>query len=423
MFLSEKEKVTVMLKVLFLVNKYKPDILANSICIQNVVEKLATQKIEIHILAATGNSALPAYEQSENVHIYRVLSKSEEYDMECHIQTNKKHKPLKLLRNLIIYKLIWPALFIDVYCELKKRASSIIRKHKCCAVVSCSGDFLSQIIGYEMKKKYKSIKWVPYFNDPLPMANRFYNKRISTIFNLKKAEKRVFKFADKILMEKNLVDYYRTNNIRGENKIITVGVPLFVRSDFIRSKPTGDKVTLVFIGSIDRINRNPEYLFEVLHKSKADFQFFIYGACSCKDLIARYDTKTSGRIQYMGVIPHETVMEIMEMANFLVNICNTVSFQIPSKILEYMGTGLPIINVVKDKNDSTIEIINKYGNGINILENSTTDESVSTLDAFLKSNRGKTASTDSMSNEFKIYDPEYTSRAILASITQDARHI
>ena len=59
--------------------------------------------------------------------------------------------------------------------------------------------------------------------------------------------------------------------------------------------------------------------------------------------------------------------QIYKKSNFLLNIGNSTTYQLPSKIFEYMITQKPILNLIYDSNDLTIPILEKYNASLNII--------------------------------------------------------
>ena len=57
---------------------------------------------------------------------------------------------------------------------------------------------------------------------------------------------------------------------------------------------------------------------------------------------------------------HKTAVQAMFEADILVNIGNSTSYQLPSKIIEYMATGKPILNLTTIKNDTSSKKLHNY---------------------------------------------------------------
>jgi hypothetical protein len=65
----------------------------------------------------------------------------------------------------------------------------------------------------------------------------------------------------------------------------------------------------------------------------------------------------------------------MREADILVNIGNDAPYQLPSKVVEYISMGKPILNVAKIEEDSSREFFKAYPVSLCLLENAATPNS------------------------------------------------
>lgn len=405
-----------MKKILFLTNKYFPDYLTNSICIRNIVEELSKNDIEIHILAITGDLSSPKLEINQNIYIHRIHSKLERDYLNTVKYPYKQNKSMHHLRirNRVVKKFIWPNYSFASYFSFLSEAKEIIKLYACNTILSCSGDFLPQIIGIKLKHENNKLKLISYFNDPLPSNNRFFKRQLTTIFRIRKWEHKLFLYADKILMEENIANHYELGKNNLDSKIIRVGIPMLIPLHYERKREIHTMPQLVFLGSLEKSNRNPEFFLNLLSMLDIKFSFKIYGLSDCIELIRKYEDIAHGQIKYMGQVSRESIDNIIEEADFLVNIGNKDISQIPSKIYEYIGSGKPIINIVKNEEDPTINILNKYKLCLNLSEKKNLDEASNFVEDFIRENMGKTVDFNDISNTFLYNTPKYTSDIILS---------
>ena len=112
-------------------------------------------------------------------------------------------------------------------------------------------------------------------------------------------------------------------------------------------KPTkeDDYIHAVFLGTLYPSLRPPERLVEIISKIRSSsVSFDFYG--SGQDLIRQsmdYEAAKS-RIKLLGQVTSSKAEEIRDNADVLINIDNTSTVLVPSKVFEYVSTGLPIIN-------------------------------------------------------------------------------
>lgn len=405
-----------MKKILVITNKYFPDYLTNSICIRNIVEELSKKNVEIHILAITGDLSSSKLDIIKNIYIHRIHSKWERDFLNTVKYPYKENKSMHFIRirNRIVKKFIWPNYSFASYFKLLSEARRIIGSYTCNTILSCSGDFLSQIIGIKLKAENNKLKFISYLNDPLPSNNRFFKRQLTTIFRTHRWERELFSYADKILMEENIANYYESSNNNLVSKIIRVGIPMFIPLHYERKNQMNTVPKLVFLGSLEKNNRNPEFILNLLSTLDIEFSFRLYGSTDSIGLIKTYEDITDGRIKHMGQVSRETINNIIMEADFLVNVGNKDISQIPSKIFEYMGSGKPIINIVKNAKDPIIDILNKYELCLNLTESEFINEAANLVKDFIHANIGRTADFDTTVRTYLYNTPKYTSDIIFS---------
>lgn len=108
-----------------------------------------------------------------------------------------------------------------------------------------------------------------------------------------------------------------------------------------------DKATtqLLYIGGFHRGIREPEVLFDVVRRLNEDpsreYVLTIYGPANGFDL----SPADCPQIRYKGMIARERALDLMREADVLVNVDNMNCVMVPSKIVEYIATGRPLINI------------------------------------------------------------------------------
>ena len=103
------------------------------------------------------------------------------------------------------------------------------------------------------------------------------------------------------------------------------------------------------------------------------------GGCNDTKIFEYYEEKTHGKIQYLGILDHEDVLELEKKAKYLINLASINPYTIPSKIFEYMRFGKTIISTYQTEKDPSIEYLNKYNNVIYIDERLSVKESAEKL--------------------------------------------
>ena len=140
--------------------------------------------------------------------------------------------------------------------------------------------------------------------------------------------------ADKLRIIPHLVDIEKLYaNV--ENKLCCLSI----------EKTPKRAINLLYIGGFHRGIREPDLLFDVvkeLNKSKRHtFIVNIFGPENGFNL----SPSDCPYIVYKGIAERENAFQLMREADVLVNVDNKKCVMVPSKIVEYIGTGRPIINL------------------------------------------------------------------------------
>lgn len=127
-------------------------------------------------------------------------------------------------------------------------------------------------------------------------------------------------------------------------------------------------VNMVYIGTLNTDNRNPEcaikFIEKLSEKVGRKIQFHIWGNM---DMSVTELFKKSATVFYHGLLAPENVMYALKNSDFIVNIANEQTPQmVPSKIFQYFSTHKPIINILSCDNDASIRFFDKYGFALNI---------------------------------------------------------
>ncbi|HIE5094672.1 glycosyltransferase [Stenotrophomonas maltophilia] len=66
-----------------------------------------------------------------------------------------------------------------------------------------------------------------------------------------------------------------------------------------------------------------------------------------------------GQLRFVGNLPHAAAVELQQQADVLVSIGNAGMTQIPGKLLEYLGSGRPVLHLQPDEADAAAAIIGR----------------------------------------------------------------
>lgn len=235
----------------------------------------------------------------------------------------------------------------------------------------------------QLKQEFPNITFVSYFLDPIAggLNHRLYSKRLAYTLALKK-ERCVVDASDAVIAqlehEKHFREEYNTKKLE---KIYFLGVPLlFERKSNQRKKENTQ--TVVYAGAVSRENRNPQFIINLFkHVKNARLIMYITNDPS----VAIEAAGDSSNIVIHGRISHDELESVLSDADALLNIGNNQSMQSPSKLVEYISYGKPIISTFRIENDTSAELLEKYPYSLLIDErnSSNLDSVASDIDTFL----------------------------------------
>ena len=109
--------------------------------------------------------------------------------------------------------------------------------------------------------------------------------------------------------------------------------------------------------------------------------------------------------------------EKQEEVDVLVSIGNHLrgtDYSLPSKIIEYIALGKPILHIYGGSNDSVIEYLDKYALGCVIYPEEGIEKNVEKLELFIKHNKGNRIPFEQVKQKFYHNSPDYTAEIIKA---------
>lgn len=213
---------------------------------------------------------------------------------------------------------------------------------------------------------------------------------------------------------------YLKYSITESEKTYFINLPLINNEPTKRSSNTKNEISYVFAGSFVKGCREPNFLLELFKRLPANHHLHIYGGGANFDsIIEKYENKYKN-IHYYGWKPHEEVICAIENANILVNIDNEIDNQLPSKIVEYINTGKPIINMSKKYNSLTHEYLDKYELFIDVIDKTEDiDRNLDKAISFSEENKNKVLSKNAILSKFNkctLKEVSKETQAIIESI-------
>lgn len=325
---------------------------ANAICIYESLESLKSY-YNIYIVTTTEENEISS-KTSNGVNIH-------------YIPLRKKNKKLD---------------FTGWNRAASKYIIHFMENHIIDKLITISFPFLIHFTGLKVKRKYSNLEWIVYELDPYAYNHTLRLKRVGFLFRFY-LENKIFMTSDKIYLTHELYNQYSTNLFsKYKYKFKDIGIPLLRikknNSVSNRRNQENRKFNVVYLGSFYNKIRNPKFMLDVMKivvSKNPHIYFHIYGPERDSNT-NKYLLETENRIVFHGRVSKEKINEIINVSDIFINIGNSIDNQLPSKVLEYIATGKPIINFYNISADTSNNYLKKYPLALIVKENYAAKENV-----------------------------------------------
>ena len=279
-------------------------------------------------------------------------------------------------------------------------------------IISMSGRYYPSIAVAKYCKRTKT-PFIFYQVDPCGSSQYLPEKSLQ---RRRQIEEEIYQAADYVittdLIHRDVTEYL-SNQLC--NKIVELEFPLISEQHLvIGNNKKNNKVICVFSGSIYGGIRDPKYTLDMFRELyKEGIVELHFAGMNAEEL------NNAEFVKCHGVLPLDEAVKLNASADFLINIGNSVTNQVPSKVFDYISTGKPIINVCKNRNCPTIKYMENYPFAINLYEDKNDFESqVDLLRTFIITNKGKTEQFSNIKEIFCECTPEYCADRLLFLINR-----
>ncbi len=264
------------------------------------------------------------------------------------------------------------------------------------AIFTVSSPVTAHATGKRYKDKHPEIVWTTYTVDSFAAQCRSTKK----YERAKKYETRLLQNADFSLLSKEIWDNSEFLYKGFENKFAVLNYLMPKRYISITESNIFDsnKINLLYSGRFYRKIRNPEFLLKIIEEAGNDIVLHLYEWSDCEEIIDEYIKRNTNIIRHEPVF-NDKMPEIMESADILVNVGNTLKEFIPSKTYEYIAVGKPIVHIYQS--DYEDEILKNYPIILQISSKDNIENSTKKLREFCRENCKKRINEKDISNIYK----------------------
>lgn len=408
------------MKILLLIYTYYPSNSPRSLRWTSIAEDLSKRGYEVHVLTKSFKNQ-PIKELINNVLVYRnSLSVLRFFEFLKKIKSRRNklydYSDVKPMRNPIgsfvhgiihsiysmtIKKIIWPDADFIWILPIFFKARKLIKLNNYSVFISVSHPFSAHVSGMLIHKCFPTIKWLADCGDPFAFS-------VETPSNN-------FKLWGKLnyLMEQKLINevdffccttpqtevMYHKHFLSSKKKLIVIP-PLIndVTFDFLSQNIENDKngeIKLLFSGRFYKTLRPPELLLDLLEEIIRESEFlktrlklYIVGSPNIIQDELNKRSSLAESVILCGEKSHSDTLRAIRSSDILINLGNSMTYQLPSKIVEYLASGKPIINVCNNMGDSSADVLSQYPFHIN-WNLADPDRSVREICTFIENNRNK----------------------------------
>lgn len=278
-------------------------------------------------------------------------------------------KFIKAFYSIVLKKLQWPDFAWTWVQNARKAALDHIENNlDTDVIISISHPFSSHVVGSILKKKYPDIRWILDIGDPFcflsqsqPNNFRIYNRLNKFI------EKKYFSLSDfvSVTTPETRSEYVKlfpesTMKIKVIPPVLSNQAQDVLKKINKNFKQKNKKLRLVYIGTLYSGIRHPKKMLDMLAKVryllKSDFEIHFFGPTNDIDISELINSYTF----FHGSVSHDAALQHMLDADILINIGNSTKFQLPSKLIEYVCSGNPVLNIISSTNDSSQNFLANY---------------------------------------------------------------
>lgn len=266
-----------------------------------------------------------------------------------------------------LYDATWRHLFWPDYACLWQRPALARTKSLCGAetfdaVITVSHPFTGHLVGRSLKRVLPGLRWIADIGDPFSLADTVASNNQLLYRGLnKRTEAAVLRECDAVSVTVAgcatvLADRFAIDPAKFHVIPPLLSLPEGPGGADMPELGGADTIDMVYLGVLYPGLRAPDgllALFAAMHAKNDRLRLHFFGDVKgCEAAFAPYRDRQGTAIQLHGPIPRSAVPATMAAADILINLGNATTHQLPSKLVEYIAAGRPILNVARFENDT-----------------------------------------------------------------------
>ena len=243
-------------------------------------------------------------------------------------------------------------------------------------IISVSLPFTSHLCAYILQKRI-SADWYMDIGDPFSLKNNSpENNRIIYSYLNKYYEKKFYQNASKIIFTHDEVAELHQNKFNIDRTKIVIGYPIALLDEKrIKNSLTFDyedtPLKIGYFGAFTKSVREPNnYIISIANSLNDEIKHEWYINKESKKYFT--SIKNISSHQFLDILPREIALEVMvSKMHVLLSIGNFNKYQMPSKVIEYISLGKPVLHFAEIPDDPLYNFNDLFDN-LKIINSKTT---------------------------------------------------
>ena len=243
-------------------------------------------------------------------------------------------------------------------------------------IISVSLPFTSHLCAYILQKRI-SADWYMDIGDPFSLKNNSpENNRIIYSYLNKYYEKKFYQNASKIIFTHDEVAELHQNKFNIDRTKIVIGYPIALLDEKrIKNSLTFDyedtPLKIGYFGAFTKSVREPNnYIISIANSLNDEIKHEWYINKESKKYFT--SIKNISSHQFLDILPREVALEVMvSKMHVLLSIGNFNKYQMPSKVIEYISLGKPVLHFAEITDDPLYKFNDLFDN-LKIINSKTT---------------------------------------------------
>ncbi len=369
-------------RILVVTHQFTPHVSPRTTRWSILCEELSSRGYEVHVITGTRQNG----NENKNYQVQYLGSDRLGSLIESTRRASSKSEENNIIKKLFffvakrIYRLIyrvfaWPDYSMLWYFSVRMKIKNIPDYD---LLISVSLPFTSHLVAYTLNKK-RGTRWIMDIGDPFylkkdaPENNKYLYSYLNKYF-----ENKFYKHASKVVFTHKESMEHHKKTFDTLNQKSSLLPPVFhtkinKKTNNFNYKKTPVKVA--YFGVLTIGVRTPDNFLSFINAlDMNNIEIHWYTNEDSKHMIKSVYSKSSKNF-FHDMVPRDEALDLMNNEyHALLNIGNQNPFQLPSKVIEYISTGKPIIHYSEITDDPVVGILNERSNSIIINRNTNPEQ-------------------------------------------------